>query len=509
MTDYVASVRAPNGFEYGTLANADIGPIVTELNGAGTASVTLATIDDDANLLLPGRELHITRDSEVVFWGPIMRPQLGLRTSTWQASGLLWYFGRRYIGKADRENLLLNGDFESGETDWAFFPGLTHSIDTGTTISGSNSLELEGGDVDNATYAYQGFTHGAYGHPLGDYMTVNAYVYVPSADYSGPAIQGRGLFAIHRNAAGDTLNIAFDGGEIDDATQKDTWVPLEVGLPGVKDTDTIEVRLYGPHGVAFYDLVTLTLMESLSFGYPAGTDAAGIAGNVVDYAQDNYGFTHGKSDLLIGTDTPFSDINLVRTYQFVEHRNILDVIDELAVAGGFDFDVAIDGTDRTFTTYAKVTDSRGFGKGSYLSGEALTLDTNVANFTVSWDGQVAASSVVVTGPGDGPGRPEGSAIDAGGFEGLTLEHVESAPDGTLIRELDAQAEDVLATLSQPVVVEVVTYPAGSAITGLEVGDSTDLNLVYGCCTVDDVYRLVRKSLDPKTDQATLTFNPIP
>src|SRR5687767_7614479 len=81
----------------GELASARIGRISIELNGPGAAEITLATTDPDAELMLPGREVQIQRDGDVVFWGPIVRPQLGLHESTWQCAGLLWYFERRYM----------------------------------------------------------------------------------------------------------------------------------------------------------------------------------------------------------------------------------------------------------------------------------------------------------------------------------------------------------------------------------------------------------------------------
>lgn len=500
---YQAFVVDIDGSVFGELVNATIGPVVTELNGIGSCDVTLATSDTDATLLQPGRELMIKRDGTVIWWGPIVRPKIGVLTSTWQAQGLLWYFSRRYMGRADRTNLLTNGDFEASEASWTF-NGVTHAVETGTVFEGTKSEKLTGGAADHTTYATQTYTHVLQSHPLGDYLTGSAWVYVPSSGYSGGAVADRGLFVIRRNSAG--ITIAATAAIINDATPKNTWIQLEAGVPGVSTGDTVEVRLYPPHGIAYYDLVTLTAMESLALGDEATgafLDAAEVAGHIVEYAQDNYTFTHGKSDLNIGIDTPDCGTGIVRVYQFVEHRNILDAIQELVSLALFDMHVEIDATTRTFTTYAP-------RKGSYQAGEALTLtgvDANVADFTWSWDGQGATTSVILAGPGDGPDRPEGAAVDTAALGGLTLETVETAADSVRVADLDRVAAEILRVRSKPEIVEVTTFPAGSAITGLEVGDTIDLDLVYGASTVSGRYRVVKISLNPNTDQATFTMNP--
>ena len=91
-----------------------------------------------------GREIQIFTDGDLIWWGVIVRPQAGLDETTWQCVELLWYFAHRFMGRADRTNLLTNGQFESGESDWSF-SGVTHSIDTGTVNEGTNSLKLTAG----------------------------------------------------------------------------------------------------------------------------------------------------------------------------------------------------------------------------------------------------------------------------------------------------------------------------------------------------------------------------
>lgn len=495
------------GTPYGTLTNATLTSLSWELNGPGAAAFTMATTDADADLAIPGREIQIYNNGDLIFWGPIVRPQAGLRETTWQCAGLLWYFDHRFMGRADRVNLLTNGDFEAGETGWSF-SGVTHAIDTGTVLEGSKSEKLTGTTADHITYASQTYTHTTQYFPTGDAITVAAWVRVPTTGYVGGAFEDWGLMARHLNSVGTVIDAQVT--TINDDTVKDVWLPVEVVIPNVMLGDTIQVRLYPPHGIAYWDLVTLTLMESLSFGYPDGVDAADIASGIVDYAQDNDpAFTHGKSDLLIGTAGGATGTLLTRVYQFAEHRNIGDALTELTRLGILDFDIALTTTTRTFTTYAKSADARGLGKG-VLYGTTLELDVNVADFTYSWDGEQGASSVVLLGPGDGPDRPEGGAVDASFLGGAyTMEIVETAPDDVTIGQLDARAAERLAVAARPEILEVTTLPGSGVIGDLLVGDTVPIDITHGWVTIADTYRVVRIQADLLMDQATISLNPLP
>lgn len=485
------------GTSFGEAENAVVKNLVWELNGAGSCDITLPTVDPDAALFQAGREVQVWRDGTCIWWGPIVRQQFGVHESVWQCAGLLWYFGRRFMGRADRTNQIANGGFESGETSWTFSGAVTHVVETTIVFDGTKSEKLTGNSVEHNTYATQTYTHTTQYVAGGDALTVDAWVYVPSVGYLGGARANRGLVAI-RTSGGNVVDVQT--AVIDDDTVKNQWLPFSCVISSVVAGDTIEVRLYPPHGIAYYDDVTVTLMESLSFPSPA-TDAATIIAAIVDYAQDLYaGFTHGKSNLNIGKSCPATGVRLARTYQFVEHANIGDALREFTDAATCDMHVVHTSTTRTFTTYAPT-------KGSYQAAQALVIDTNVAGFTWQWDGAEATTSVVVLGPGSTPGRPEGGAVDAAAFGGLTLETVESADTHVTVAQLDARAAEILRVRKKPEVVEVTTYPHSSAIGGLVVGDTVPVDLRHGCCTVNATYRVVRISLDPRTDAATITLNP--
>lgn len=513
---YEVKVVAQDGTPYGTLTNAKVGNVSWELNGPGAAEITLATTDSNASLMVAGREIQIFYQggTDPIWWGPIVRPQAGLHETTWQCAGLLWYFSHRFMGRADRVNQLTNGDFESSETGWSF-SGVTHSVNTNSMyiVSGTKSEKLTGATADHNTYMYQTYTHPAGGYPTGDFLTASVWVWVSAADYLGPAIEEFGLVLRRRKSDGTPLDAQWESGRINDDTPRDTWVNLEVGIPNTMPGDLIDVLLFPPHGVAYFDLVTLTYMESLSFGYPPpAEDTTTIIGTIVNYAQDRTppGFTHGKSDLNI--DHAGSDTGVTRqiAYQFAEHRNILDAILEYVRNGDCDVSIEVDATTRTFTVWPKSTDSRTpkLGKGA-LYGTTLELDMNVADFTWSEDLEQAASSVILLGPGDGPDRPEGGAVDTSLLGGaFTMELVEQAPDNTTIGQLDTRAAERLATAARPEILEVTTLPGAGVIGDLVVGDTVPVDIDAGWVDLAATYRVARIEADLLKDQATITLNAV-
>lgn len=496
---YEVKVVDQSGSSYGTLDDAKLGRLSLELNGVGAVEITLATNDPDAALMVLGREVQIFYQggTDPLWWGVIIRPQAGLHETTWQCAGLMWYLAHRFMGRADRTNLLTNGDFEAGETGWTF-SGVTHAVETGIVLDGTKSEKLTGATADHSTYAIQTWTHPAGGYPTGDFLTASVWVYVASASYLGPALEDFGLVIRRRTASGAPLDAQWETGKINDDTVRDTWIPLEVGVANVVEGELVDVMLFPPHGVAYFDDVTLTYMESLSFGYPLpAADVTDIIKGIVDYAQAD-----DKSDLNIGTAGSATGVTRQVAYQFEAHRNILDAIMEFVREGLVDIDIAITATTRTFTIYAP-------RKGS-LYGTTLELDVNVADFTWSWDLEQGASSVVLLGPGDGPDRPEGGAIDASFVGGaFTTEIVEQAPDNTTVGQLNQRAAERLAVAARPEILEVTTLPGAGVIGNLTVGDTVPVDISTGWVGLTATYRVVRIEADLLKDQATLTLNAVP
>lgn len=478
-------VTNPAGYDFGDLDDVTVKSVTWELNGPGSLELSVPAATPSASLLVPGREVQYHHDGEVIWCGPLVRRQASMTTVEWQCRGLLWYFSRRYMGKADRVNHILNGGFEDGEANWAF-TSVTHSIDTSIKIEGEQSLRLTGTGADQ--YAEQVYTHTAQYHPDGDFLTLAGWAYIDSSGYT-PAGGAAALYLEHRNSNGDILETQAEVVE-----DTDRWVRVETGTGGAHEGDTVVVRLYAPDGTAHWDLVTLTLMESLVLD----DDIADVAGDIVRYAQDQLSFTHGKSNLRVGTYTPTAGAHVTRVYQFAEHRNILDAIGELVGQGHFDIDIVP--ATRTFTTY---TPRKGADRGDIT----LELGVNVADWDASWDGEAAATSVVVTGAGDGPDREEGVATDSAFLDGLTLESMESASDGATPGELDNQAAELLAAAHRPEVLEVTTTPGAGLLGDLQVGDRAPVAITWGTITIGGTWRVVTMTWDPLADTLRLELNP--
>lgn len=492
----VVAVDAATGASPHPVPGAAIRPLTRPLNDAATIQIDLRTVDPDlAEFLDPAREIQVWQNGTIRFWGPVVRIEIDGDLCQFQCADPWWYLGRRFFGKADRTNLLANGDFEDGPTDWTG-SGLIPVVDPFRTVQGQKSVRLKGASAGHDTYLHQTYTH-SQSHPLGDDLTIAGWVWVSSEDYGGDATGSLGLFAERRSSGGTLLDVAGDAGDdqpalIDASTPKDQWVRLETSLIGVKDGDTVQVRLYPPFGSAWWDLVTFTGMESLSF---LEQDLATIIRGVVLYAQDRYpGFTHGKSDLNLDVDVAPTGITLWRTWQFADHQNISD---ELTVftrrRDGVDFAVEVGATTRTLVVSHP---HRG------VTRDDITLEygVNMTKFRWSHDRTQKADTSVVLGPGDGPDREEGSASATP--DGPTLEDVTVAADGTAVGELDRAASERLATILHPEVLQVTCTPDVYDI--LDLGDWVPV--VIAPIAVTDTYRAITIGVDPANDATLITLN---
>lgn len=470
---------------------AQVRSITWALNEPVSATIDIERVDAHLDQFTdPTREIQIHRDDTIMFWGPTVRSEITQDVANIQCADPAWYLTRRFFGKADRTNLLTNGDFEDGTTGWSA-AGLTPVIDTTRAVHGGRSVRLSGPSAGHDSYLSQTYTH-IQSYPTGDLLTVAAEVWVPSVDYRGDAFDGLQLYAERRNSGGTLLDTKFT---TLDPGKMDQWVHVEVAIPSVLNDDTIEVRLYPPFGVAWWDLATLTAMESLSF---IEQDMATIIRGVVFYAQDRFpGFTHGKSNLYLDVDFAPTGVTMSRTWQFADHENIGAAIRAFTEQkSGIDWRV-----DYTDTTRTMVVGHPHLG----VTHTDLTLEwgVNVSKFRWSHDRTQGATSTVVLGPGDGPDRQEGGAT-LGSPAGPTLEDVTVATDGTPIAALDLAAQERLALLTNPEVLEVV---AAGILGSVSVGDWLPVLIDWGGpVSVNDTYRIVRATVDPANDSLTITLN---
>ncbi len=478
-----------------TLAGVAISPPKFCLNKPDTVALEVSTTNSVAvaEFRDPTREIQVVRDGTVLFWGPAVRIEIDDDRTEVQCADPRWYLTRRFFGRADRVNLLVGGDFEDGLTGWDTPVALTPVIDPTRAVQGTQSVRLTGSAEGHDSYLPQTYTHSQQYSPEGDQLTIATHVWVPSADYQGDATHGLGLFVVHNHAAGGLPNLYGDEDPqvtITEDTPKDQWVRFEVTVDFVKAGDTVEVRLYPPWGTANYDLVTLTLRESLSF---VEQDMATIISGMVGYAQGLFGgFDHGKSDLGIAVDVDPTGVTLSRTFEFADHQNIDD---ELMV-----FTRRRGGVDYTFDHPTRTLVVSHPHAGTVREDLTLTWGGNVTRFRLSVDRVQKADQAVILGPGDGPDREEGGATATPA--GPTLEDVTVAPDGTEVGELDRAASERLAVVTHPEVLQVTCV---GLIGNLSPGDWVPVT-ISALAMSEEQYRVIDIAPDPANDSLVATLN---
>ena len=298
-----------------------------------------------------------------------------------------------------------------------------------------------------------------------------------------------------------TENIEVSQSSIDEEHPFDRWVRHETSIfvpPG--KTEILHARLCAVQGLTAWDLATLTFDDAFEV---FDTDQADIISDLVDHAQDP---AFDKSDVNLTVDDPRTGVRKTLVALHSEHANIWDLIEDFTTAeDGVDISEAVTPTSRTLRVHHP-------RQGLYKPKSALALGRNIESFAWAFDGETAASSVIVLGTGDGSDREEASAIDPTAFAGgLTLEEVFSVPPDTPIELLDNVAAERLAVVSAPEVLTVTTYPHSddllerNLLGRIGVGDSTDVTIRRGGLNIDAVYRIVRLTLRPD-DRIDLVLN---
>lgn len=464
------------GVRVAELEKANLHRVTYNLNGPGSAEFSFDTDDSKASNFTMYSEIQVFRGASIVFWGVIVLKRTEKNRVTCQVQGLLWYFHRRFFGRADRTNKFLNPEFESDLANWTAI-STTASAETAFKKTGTKSAKLINASAGVDGYLRQQvvITSGS----VGELVTLAGWFRLRSAGYVGPAFEERGLY-LKRNVA----NVDPDIASYDDA--KDAWQRREVTVqmpPNV--TETIEGRWYSPGGTINVDANSLTLMESISF---YNTDQTAIAGSWVTHAQDT---VYGKSNLNILTNTAASGVLVDRHKQFAEHENIGSALEEWpALDNGFDYSIVITPTTRTFTTH--------FPKKGSFKPELGLNEAHLIDWIYSEDGETGISSLTVLGEGDGPDREEGGAVDAAAFEnGLILEDVISAPTGTDVDSLDRYATERLRVLKTPRSLSVTTSEVKKNLIGLlDVGDTIPMDIDMGHVVVTGNWRVITMTIAP-------------
>lgn len=521
-----------SGDGYTEFENAVIGDVVWELNGIGSCTFTVPVLDDKSvHIKVPEREVQVWRGNQLLWWGVMVRATANNATIEVQCVGLKWYLTRRFFGKVDRTNHLQNPSFENGAAHWDInyltysepVANVTHTnflweIRGDKVVTGSRSLYLkQTGTIKYGFKVSQGFEFTVDDEidPEGTEWTFAVWIYIVGSEWVAANEAGRGM-SITRYSTVEFDTVIPDGGgtpqqfpkvieavnvTIDENTPQDTWVRLEATLRQpfrAGEAEMITCRIVVPNGAIYVDEATFTAAERTAF---YDKDQALIINGIIDHAQDPAYF---KSSLNFAKNIPLTGIIRTREYWHSEHQVISDALDEFhTLHEGVDTDIVISPTTRTYTSYFP-------RKGIERADLVLELGRNIETFTTAHDGTETANSLVVLGDGSGSDREEGGAIDADALtDGLILERVFNAIPGSHIKTLDDQAARGLQRMKYPVVIpSVTTYEGSTRLIGvLQTGDVVPVRISHGYVQVNDRYRIVSISLDPRTERITYAINP--
>ncbi len=302
-------------------------------------------------------------------------------------------------------------------------------------------------------------------------------------------------------------------------------------------SETIEARLFAIEGTIWWDAVTLVADEHLGWG--DGTDQGTVVYDVVNYLQGKGKFASQspeKTDCFIRPVMPTTGVEVQtgRAYRFANHQKGFDggpsgsgVLDHyLNSDSGIDWRfepngrilrghypaIGEDRTDVTWT-WRNFPDRIGWS-GSY----------GIVNYTYAQSIEQSATQIVELGgwggtqyPGD-PSREEGAYTNTADLGGVTLELVETAPQGTPISQLDRRAGARGRRLSRAVTTPQITIAEPRDATTGEItypligillpGDTIAVDIVDGNFVLQGDWRVAQVSLDGQTDLLTVTPNPV-
>lgn len=522
------------GVAYGDLENAVVTSMTWNIVTPDEATVDVP-IDASGLALLnytTQREVQIYRNGNLLIWGKVTgrRADSASRVMTLTVKDPRWYFTRRYVGKPNRDNRLINGGFEAGTAPWVAV-GTTFTAATDIVLVGTKAAKLVTATAgDNYIHQRRVATSGS----IGLNLFLTAWFYLES--FVNPAQSNAGIVMQREGATG---SFARQVARIDEKSPIGSWTRLSVLVrmpPNV--TEVIDSRLYGPEGTIRWDAATVVAEQSL--GFPPNTDQATLMTTVIQYAQGKgiYGiYSAEKSDLNVLPDFAVTGVQRERNYQLADHQPIFNgsgsgVLDEfLRADDGLDWGMVYTPTSKILRGYypTRGTDRTDITFTFRRFPDTPELDSSwgIVGWSYADSIERTADQVCELGGWGGTGGDQFATREEGGFDdpsplgGLTLELVEPAPQGSPIGTLDHIAQARGAQLENPIstpqltiaeprdpTTGEVTYPL---IGVLMPGDTIPVDLVDGEVTMQDNWRLAQVVLtrDPNSGGEVLVVTPNP
>jgi len=512
-----------------TYTEASVEEVAWELNQPGTARFKIGALSAFSTEIAMLQEFQILRNGTLMHWGVVVNINDTITERTIEMSGVMWYFKRRFIGKANRTNHIGNPGFESGLSGWTQ-GGAGNGTGSFTPIATSHNIRLENNNslrivqtgfeaddpeqifpIDEDLHAPNQYMFQWLFDRAPAFYTIKGWFFIhdgptlvgsPPHNYRCKAWDQRGLHveAWHNAPPGDDGPYASATFPINDDSPRNTWVRAEVAITLTGPADDLLVSLYAPQGTVYWDSTGVFLMESLSFPY--GTDQRNIVHGIVTHAQDT---VYGKSSLNIGVGGVATPIQREIAYQHADHENVFSLLQEFpGMANGMDIDVVITPTTRVFTTYYP-------RKGSTKTTYNLTTE-RVHGFTAHGDGERITTSIVALAEGDGPDREEGGWIDAASLGGLILEDIISV-ESDVLPYLTGFALNAVNSRKRPdqsydFTTSDAAFPGTpSVVENFLVGDVCNISGAWGAHVLSSqACRCVRKVLSAGDDTVMLTMN---
>lgn len=486
-----------------SVPTAEVQEHARRLNGIDDVLATCSLFDEglmkygltqDMVMLFEG---EVRRNNRVVLQGPILVADCDLDAEVVGLQIVSWwhYFHRRYFGRADRTNAVVNGGFEVDFTDWSDFGvGMTSKvIDHVNVAEGSGSARLVG--TSNHTGGIEQ-TLAVINHP---YLPGLPLMFNFEAMIDPAAVVEFGKFLNEGTIIGE-IEIVWPGGSftqpiyltqgfgVGNFGRVTSGVVLAANVPY-----TTTVRLFAVDGAINWDSGQMFFPDSTSVAYP-GQDQAVLLTNVINYAQDS---ASGKSPLGVALDAPDTGIFVMMGYSHAQHENIGDQVEAMTKrVNGFDFEC-----DHATRTLRLRYPERGSTKPQWK----LTLDRTISGGRIRADGStVETSHVVLLNP---ELSEEGGAVDTSYYDGLILEGVDRAPVSMPLRQLDFLALERLRQRAGPAISATLRLhdKAGDLAGGIDPGDSVPVEIRKGIVQVAATWRVVDITERPPTGEITCDF----
>ncbi|MDQ3107913.1 MAG: hypothetical protein M3Q68_08950 [Actinomycetota bacterium] len=509
MADYTVKVVDRAGVVIKTLDDANVLSIVEEVNKTGSCRFTFPKHDPATNVGqgaavdLLEREVQVWRTGDTVplFWGVLVDADTSSSSAevSVTAPDLSWYFTRRFVDRP-RTNYISNPGFEGGSlTGWSTFGGATATAVTSPRRLGSHAVQIvgtvTGADAGlRTTFSVTGLAG----------IGTNVYIagHFQLTAWTGGATGNLSMrVRVYNAALALVASRETQLGDGDELVSVDGWLreELDPSTPvhvNAGETWSFQLDLMAPNGTIVWDALQAVIPESLS---DYDQDIAVLMGAIVTDVQD----VTDKSNLNIGVSTPASGVTIpVYALQYTEHTPADTAIDELASRDDApDWYIATTSTVRTFTTAFPQL-------GSDLSASTtLSLTTNVASYSsYRVSGAVTENHVTYFGPGDGPDREEGYAVDTSAVGGLVLQGVYQASPTATVDMLEPLAAGQLAAKNKlGRFLTVTTIPSNSIVDTIGLGDTVAVSISDGWAQASGNWRVVRREHFPRTQNLSLTL----